>query len=341
LNTSTLSFHIGSGLLESQALDVFGGLFLLLIGAAIFYTLATWRFRALQLNGETLGVRRRGPYFHGVYRYVLPSGQAAQATSVQGHTSPRDFRSGRHVTIQVMPEKPDEAREQRAPWLWVLAVALLLGGIWLIYIGATVSKRSPVTWVLILLALAYLAHWLWKRVTALLAKMQPIAVADPWSALPIEPAETLSASSAATVSLSSPRSTSRPAGPIFIVLGLGILALALWQARGVLHLGHGIRTSGRVVELSEGTADRSGDTFLFPVVQYTDPNDGVLRFHDRTGARPSPFKVGDTVPVIFLPGKPATATIDRGTGNWATVGWSAVMGIVLTGLGVFALRNQK
>jgi len=294
MNTSTLSLHIGNGLLVSQAFDVFGGLFLLLIGAAIFYTLATWRFRALQ----------------------------------------------------------GEAREQHAPGLWALAVALLLGGTWLIYIGATVSKRSPFTWALIVLALAYVAHWLWKRVNALLAKMQPVAAADPWSTLPLEPLnplgpiepiepESLGAASATTMSLTGRRSTSRSAGPIFIVLGLGILALALWQARGVLNLGHGIRTSGRVVELSEGSGDRSGDTFLFPVVQYTDRDDGALRFHDRTGARPSPFKVGDTVPVIYLPGKPATATIDRGPGNWAPIGWSAVMGIVLTGLGVFAVRLQK
>jgi hypothetical protein len=225
--------------------------------------------------------------------------------------------------------------------LWALAVALLLGGTWLIYIGATVSKRSPFTWGVIVVALAYVAHWLWKHVKTLLAKMQPIAAADRWSALPIEPAESFGALSATTVSLRSPRSQSRSAGPIFIVLGLGILGLALWQARGMLKLEHGIRTSGRVVELSEGTADRSGDTFLFPVVQYTDRDEGVLRFHDRTGARPSPFKVGDTVPVIYLPGKPATATIDRGSGNWAPVGWSVVMGIVLTGLGGFALLNQK
>jgi hypothetical protein len=276
-----------------------------------------------------------------VYRYVLPNGEVGQATSVQGHNTPQAFSCGRHVTIQVRPDKPGEAREQRATWLWALAVALLLGGTGLIYSGATVSKLSPFTWGLIVLALAYVAHWFWKRVKALLARMQPIASADPWSALPIEPTESLGASSATTVSLSGRRSKSRSAGPIFIFLGLGILALALWQARGVLQLGHGIRTSGRVVELSEGTADRTGDTFLFPVVQYTDRDDGVLRFQDRTGARPSPFKVGDTVPVIYLPGKPASAAIDRGSGNWAPFGWSAVMGIVLTGFGVLALRNKK
>jgi hypothetical protein len=51
--------------------------------------------------------------------------------------------------------------------------------------------------------------------------------------------------------------------------------------------------------------------------------------------------VGDTVPVIYLPGKPATATIDRGPGNWAPLGWSAVMGTVMVGLGVFAVRSEK
>ena len=125
MHTSNLSLHIGNGLLVSQAFDVFGGLILLLIGAAIFYTLATWRFRALQLDGEILGVRRRGPYFHGVYRYVLPNGEAGQATSVQSHNTPQGFSSGRHVRIQVMPDKPGEAREQHAPLLWALAVALL------------------------------------------------------------------------------------------------------------------------------------------------------------------------------------------------------------------------
>jgi hypothetical protein len=63
MNSSFQSIHIGNGLLESQASAVCGGLFLLLIGAAIIHTLASWRFRALQLDGETLGVRRPGALF--------------------------------------------------------------------------------------------------------------------------------------------------------------------------------------------------------------------------------------------------------------------------------------
>jgi hypothetical protein len=340
LNFNNFSIHIGSGLFASQVFDFFGGFFLLLIGAAILYTIASWRFRGLQVDGEIIGVRRRGPYFHGVYRYIQPSGEPRQATSVQGSNNPQRLQAGRHVPIQVMPDKPDEAREQHAPMLWTLTIALLLSGAGLIYVGATVSKHSLIAWVVIVLAVAWAAYWLWKRTKALVANLKPLAVPDPWSALPIEPAETLGAAPRFTPQLKSSGSKSRRAGMIFIVLGASVFALDIWQARGLLALRHGVRTSGVVMELSEGAADRSSDTFLFPVVQYTGEDGSVVRFHDRTGARPSPYKLGDTVPVRYLPGKPTTAAIDRGPSNWEPFGALAVMGIMLTGLGSVALRSQ-
>jgi hypothetical protein len=105
------------------------------------------------------------------------------------------------------------------------------------------------------------------HVKALLVKMQPIPVPDPWSALPIEPAESLGVSPTQTSALSSKRSKSRRTGMIFVVLGLGVLVLDYWQARDLLELSHGVRTSGIVTELSEGSTGRSSDTFLFPVAQ--------------------------------------------------------------------------
>lgn len=334
------SLQIGSGLFAGQIFDLFGGLFLVLIGAAIFYTLASWRVRAMQVDGEIVGVRRRGSQFHGVYSYLLPSGESRRATSVQGANSPQSLQSGRHVTIQVMPDNPDEAREQHAPMLWTVAFGLLLSGAWLIYVGATVSKRSPIAWIMIVLAVAYTGHWLWSRVQVLLAKMQPVAMPDPWSALPIEPAESLGVAPTLTLARRSTGSKLRRTGMIFVVLGLGVFVLDYWQARELLELRHGVRTSGIVTELSEGSTGRSSDTFLFPVVQYTGLDGNIVHFDDRTGARPSPYKVGDTVPVMYLPGKPSTATIDRGLRNWEPFGGLAVMGIMLTGLGFVALRSR-
>ncbi len=285
MNFNNLLLQIGSGIFAGQVFDFFGGLFLLSIGAAIFYSVASWRLR-----------------------------------STQGL-----LYTGRQVPLL----------------LWAaLAIGLLLSGAWLIYVGATVSKHGPIAWVLILLAVAVAAHWLWSRMNNLLAKIEPHAVPEPRSALPIERAESPGATRTFTLPLSSTRSKSRRSGVIFVVLGLGAFALTCWQARALWALGHGVRTSGIVVELNEAATGQSGDTFLFPVVQYTGQDGSVVRFHDRTGARPSPFKVGDPVLVRYVAGKPTTASIDRGLGNWEPLGALAIMGVMLTGLGLVALRSR-
>ena len=158
MNFNNVSIHIGSGFFASQVFGFFGGLFLLLIGAAIIHTLASWRFRGLQVDGEIIGV-------------------------------------------------PDEAREQHAPMLWTLTVVLLLSGAWLIYVGATVSKHSLGAWVVILLAV-----------------VKPLAVPEPWGALPIDAAAPLGASATSfTPQSKSSGSKSRRAGMIFVVLGLSVL----------------------------------------------------------------------------------------------------------------------
>jgi hypothetical protein len=340
VNFNSFSLQVGNGLFAGSVFDLLGGLFLLLIGAAILYTLAIWRFRGMQVDGEIIGVRRRGPYFHGVYRYVLPSGEYAEATSVQSRDNSQGLQAGRHVPIQVMADKLHEAREQHAPMLWALAIGLLLSGGWLVYIGATVLKHGPITWVLIVLVSAFLLHWLWNRVRVWLAKMRSVAVPQPWNTLPIETAESPAASPTWTPRFTGTGSKSRRTGVLFVILGLGAFALDFWQARGLLELRHGVRTSGIVIELSEGSAGKSSDTFLFPVVQYTGQDGNITRFHDHTGARPSPFKVGDIVPVMYLPGKTATASIDRGLSNWEPLGALAVMAIMLTGLGLVAMRSR-
>jgi Protein of unknown function (DUF3592) len=340
MNTNSFSVHIGNGLFVGQIFDVLGGLFLLLIGAAIFYTLLAWRLRGLTVDGEIVGVRQRGPHFHGVYRYVLPNGESREATSIQSYNNTHDFQTGRHVPIQVMADKLDEAREQHAPMLWALAVGTLVSGAWLVYLGATVSRHSPIAWVMLVLTVTFVANWLWSRAKDLFAKMQPVPVPEPLNALPIRPIESPAAFPSGTLRLTSPRSKTRRTGAIFIVLGLAVFALDYWQARGLLELRHGVRTSGQIMELSEGSTGRNSDTFLFPVVQYAGPDGSVIRFHDRTGARPSPFKVGDTVPVRYMPGRPTTAEIDRGLSNWEPLGSLAIMAIMLTGLGIAALRGR-
>jgi hypothetical protein len=209
MSFNNFSLQLGSAPL-AEVFDLLGGLFLLLAGSAILHTLASWRFLGLQVVGEIIGVRQRGPYFHGVYRYLLPSGEYCEATSVQSRNSSLGLHTGRRVPIQVMTHRLDEAREQHASMLWPLGIGLLLSGGWLLYRGATIPKRGPIAWLLIALAVALVARWFWKRMRILLMTKQQIAVPERWSTLPLKPAESLVASQTGTPRLNSTGSKPPP-----------------------------------------------------------------------------------------------------------------------------------
>ena len=109
---------IGHGIMFGQVGYLLGGLFLILIGLAVLYTLLYWRVRALHLEGEIIGVRQAGPYFHSVFRFVMPDGSTTEATSGQGSSSLRARTAGRRVAISVMPNQPHEVREAMSPTIW-------------------------------------------------------------------------------------------------------------------------------------------------------------------------------------------------------------------------------
>jgi hypothetical protein len=337
MNINDASISMAHGILLGQIFVLLGGLFLFVIGGAIFHTLAFWRIRALRVDGETIGVRRRGPYFHGVYRYSLPSGETHEATAVQASVSPRGIVAGRHVAIQVMPDKPDEAREQHAPVLWALAIGSLLGGAWLVHFPLTAWKHHPVTWTVLLLATASVGSWIWQRLKALFTQMKPVKHPEPWSALPLESAESFAA--LPTASRLSTRSKARRPGMIFVIVGLAVITLAYLQAHELIELRGGVRTSGTVTDLVF-SGNAKGDSNRYAVVQYAERDGTIVHFNDRKGENPSPYKSGDTVTILYEPGKPATATIDRGWRNWQPVVALISFGAVFTGVGLLTLRNR-
>src|ERR1017187_1467190 len=128
---------IGHGIMFGQVGYLLGGLFLILIGLAVLYTLLYWRVRALHLEGEIIGVRQTGPYFHSVFRFVMPDGSPKEATSAQGSASLNGRTAGRRVAISVMRNQPQEVREAMSPTVWVLAVGSLAGGLWLTWFALT------------------------------------------------------------------------------------------------------------------------------------------------------------------------------------------------------------
>lgn len=66
MSASNFSIHLGNGVVAGRIFYLLSGLFPLLIGAAIFHALATWRSRRMPVDGENIGVRRRGLRFHVV-----------------------------------------------------------------------------------------------------------------------------------------------------------------------------------------------------------------------------------------------------------------------------------
>jgi Protein of unknown function (DUF3592) len=322
-----------------QMASVLGGLLLFMLGSAILYSIAYWRRRGQRVEGVIIGIRRRGAYFHSVFRYVLPSGEWREATSVQGSSSLKGRTTGRRRELRVMADHPGEARESAGAVTWTLALALILGGGWLTYYSVTEWKHSIVTWIVFTIAVAYAGRKLWRWLAPYLTKMrsQP-KVADPWSGLPIETAETLDLPSSPN-RLVAADSKSRRTGAIFCIAGLAMLTIAYIPVHRLLMLRTGVRTHGTVLRLEENTTNNNHG--LYPEVQYTSTDGTVVHFLDRAGANPSPYKIGDQVPVRYQPGKQDTAMIDRGLRNWEPVVGLLILGAAFTTLGFVSLRAQS
>jgi Protein of unknown function (DUF3592) len=186
---------------------------------------------------------------------------------------------------------------------------------------------------------AYLGRKLWRRVSRVLTSMQSrMGAAEAWTALPIEAAETLGLTPQ-PARLQVRGSSSVRSSAIFCVAGLVILAVAFIPIRHIMQLKNGIRTEGTVWRLQQNTAIHNSYA-IYPEVQYTNTEGATVRFLDRAGENPSPYKVGDHVPVLYQPGEPESAMIDHGLRNWEPVVALLILGTVLTSLGFWTLRAR-
>jgi uncharacterized protein DUF3592 len=333
---------IEPGIFFGQMAYVLGGLLLLLMGAAIFYTMWQWRRHGQQVEAVVLGIRRRGAQVHSVYRYAMPDGGLREVTSVQGSSSMKGRETGRRMMIRVMPGhapgQPDEAREAPGFVMWALASGLVLGGAWLTYDSVISWRRSPVTWIVVAVVAMYLGRKIWRRLARFLTSMQSkLGAADGWSDVPIETVETLPFSPQpihAQITGAKPARSSA----IFCILGLVIFAVAYIPAHKLILLRAGARTQGTVWRLSSQQFQHNRHN-VFPEVQFTDENGATIRFLDHTGSNPSPYKVGDHVAVLYQPGRQGSAMIDRGFRNWLPVAALLLLGTVFTSLGLLMLSS--
>jgi hypothetical protein len=133
--------------------------------------------------------------------------------------------------------------------------------------------------------------------------------------------------------------------PVALIVGVALAAGGIYLAFIQIDMSlRGEVVWGEVVHLEPGSStSASGQAALFPLVSFRAGNGAPVTFRHRTGRKPSPYSVGDKVPVIYLPDQPDQALIMEGGMNWVLPGVLLLLGpllIVLSLRGIATTRRE-
>ena len=321
---------------------VCGGLGALLVGNAIY-----WRLHAVRVQGEVIGVRQRGNILNAVYRYTLPSGQTCEATSIEGSDSTRGKQTGEVVPLMVIPEKPDEVEEARHYIFTAVGAILLALGAGLFYYAVTAFRAGPMTWIV---GGLFVAHFLERARQIVFPKDKRLQLstwrqmlaerkAAQFAATPVQRLEDVAALPERRALEQRQRATFLRLAPFLLIAGVGLFALGVHQSRTLVRLeSFGLRAHGVVSSLSSSRSGSSSS--YYPVVTYTDQTGRRIRFRDNTGSNPPMYHVNDSVTVLYSASEPGNAIIDRGVWNWLPSAILYSVGVLLSMVGIGALRRR-
>jgi len=320
---------------------VCGGLGALLVGNAVY-----WRLHAVRVQGQVIGVRQRANCFNAVYRYVLPSGETHEATSLEGSDSVRGKQTGALVPLWVMPGKPAEVQEARNHIVTLIGAVLLVVAATLFYVAVTAWRVGPMTWIV---AAVFLAHFA-MRVRAIFFPSDPSLRPSASPFLARQPAAAIQAAPVRRIEdiASLPQQLAREArqrasirrlAPFLLIAAVGLVGLGVHQSRALLRLETtGVRAPGTVTGLESSRSGNSAPVY-YPLVTYTAGGGQTLRFKDTTGSNPPLYRVGASVTVLYRAGEAKTAIIDRGLWNWLPSLLLFVLGSLLGVVSIRILRH--
>jgi uncharacterized protein DUF3592 len=328
-----------------------GALVCLGIGGFILGDALYWRVHASRASGTIVGVIAKNGVYTPVYRYALQSGQTHLAKSNTGSGWIRGKETGRVVSLMISAHNPTQAQEANNYLFDLIGLVFLVPGIWLGYTAITAYSITPMTWLMAVAMLVYLAE---RGYRILIPKGQRVSIEE-WKKqhhidnAAIDPAEVKPIEgivSAPDVRQAQQKQLQnyRKAVPFLGLFAIILFSLGIYASVQISRLeAKGLRATGEVVRLKPEYSSGSGGGHYsyYAIVRFRTDKNVTVEFKDNVGSDPPTHRAGDKVTVLYLPNNPQRdAIIDRGIWwNWAMpaiVFISAAFLLILTGI----LRKQ-
>jgi len=343
-----LDLFVGATQAYNQVGMFIGAIVCLGLGGLILGNSLYWRIHALRACGTIIGVVSKSGSYAPVYRYTLPDGQTHVAKSNASSGSVRGKETGRVVPLMISAHNPTEAQETDSYLFDIIGLVPIVPGVWFGYTALTAYPITPMTWIMAVAMLVYLAE---RGHRVLVPKGQRLSLAE-WrrqrgldgataiDLTDVKPIEDIVSAPDVRQALQRQLQSSRNMAPFIGLFAVALVCLAIFQGMKIAHLeAVGLRAQGQVVHLKEESS--SGNSTYYAVVKFrTDRNESV-EFKDNVGSNPPGHQPGDRVTVLYLADNPRQeAIIDRGIWwNWGIPGIIILVAAFLLWLLVVTLRS--
>jgi len=332
------ALFVGASLFEA-AVWFLGGLMLGGIGLAFFVDSLLFRRRAQKKRVRILGVigKRQGKggqtTYWPVYEHVGAAGESIQTrASTSGSLAgnlPGTFRD-----VLVDPENPYDVRSL-TPIGMIVGIVCLAAGAGLFAISNSVNENMGLVSLLAIAGVGVMAA----KALVTGARDKPISrgrLEQKWfdkrKKKRIPDLSRILNREDHLAALRKLDASRRKWLPLVALLALGILAFGIWRGRDLVVLQSiGSRADATVVRIESKSSSGSegSQTTYYSVVRFETASGREVTFRDSIGSSHSIDKRGEVVGVIYDPGDPERAIIDRGIWNWAIPGGCGLLGALI------------
>ncbi len=318
---------------------IIGGTVLLLIGGVLLADWLRWKAKAVEVEGEVIGLKPRGDVFLPVYRYTL-DGVTQEAVSNTGSSSISGQDTGTLVKILILRSDPARAQPARAPVWPMLGLLLAAPGGYMVWMGFNHYEVTGFTWAT-LATLAIISFNRFRR--SIIPKNQRLSREErrlskrmETDSLPVYTAEDIRQSP--EMARREARNTKQAAvtGPLLILVGAAALAGALYFGSDTIDLLGAESAGGEVIQLAYNS-----DGNYSAIVKFNALGRDIT-FRDKVATRPPLYDEGEKVNVLYKKDNAEqSAVIDRGALNWIVPGALGLFGILFLMGGIARMPRQR